>query len=287
MYNASMETILKEYTDRFTDFSKKSISDFILYNSGIEYCEPGYSYGPKRRDYHFIHFVKEGKGLLEIEDRTIEVHENQFFIVPANVVSTYTADKDDPWKYCWIGFTGIESGNFIHTLIQSSEQGYVMDCENASFYEDEVNRILALNHNNRSSYFKINGIMYNIVGTLLEEVQAKDAASVHDASAAFQAMRYMDLHYHDDIHISDIAYSVGVHPNYLSLMFKEEMGISPKKYLTNLKTNKANKLLMESDDPISLIASSVGFSDALSFSKFFKKEIGCSPSEFRKEHRAK
>ncbi|MEO1771597.1 AraC family transcriptional regulator [Candidatus Enterococcus ferrettii] len=283
MYNASMDTNLKEYTDRFTDFSKKSISDFILYNSGIEYCEPGYSYGPKRRDYHFIHFVKEGKGLLEVENRTIEVFENQLFVVPANVVSTYTADNQVPWKYCWIGFTGIESSNFIHTLLQSSKQNYVLDCSDAAFYEKEISKILSLNHNNRSSYFKINGIMYNIVGTLLEEVQPNDSANIHEASAAFQAMRYMDLHYHDDIQISDIAHFIGVHPNYLSLRFKEEMGVTPKKYLTNLKTTKAKKLLMESDDPVSLIASSVGFTDALSFSKFFKKEIGYSPTEFRKE----
>ncbi|MDV4744436.1 helix-turn-helix domain-containing protein [Enterococcus faecium] len=65
---------------------------------------------------------------------------------------------------------------------------------------------------------------------------------------------------------------------------KEEIGVSPKKYLTNLKINKAKKLLTESDDPINLIAGSVGFADALSFSKFFRKELGLSPTEFRKDH---
>ncbi len=95
MYNKGMNNNLREYTDRFTDFTKKSISDFILYNSGIEYCEPGYSYGPKRRDYHFIHFVKEGKGILEIGDQKIEVHENQlllyqrmlFLLIPLTQIS--------------------------------------------------------------------------------------------------------------------------------------------------------------------------------------------------------
>jgi transcriptional regulator GlxA family with amidase domain len=68
-------------------------------------------------------------------------------------------------------------------------------------------------------------------------------------------------------------------------MFKNEVGIPPKKYLSNLKINKAKELLAESDDPINLIASSVGFSDALSFSKFFRKELGISPSQYRKEHK--
>lgn len=283
LYNKIMNKNLNQYTDRFTDFTKKSISDFILYNSGIEYCEPAYAYGPKRRDYHFIHFVKEGKGLLEIENKRIEVHENQLFIVPANVVSTYTADQYDPWKYSWIGFMGIQSETFVQTLIQSSENEFVMECQNAAFYESRIKDIIEINKNDLASFFKINGIMYDIAGNLLNEKAVK-AVLNNNTSVAFQAMRYMDLHYHDDIHISDIAYSIGIHPNYLSLKFKDELGISPKKYLSNLKMNKAKELLTESDDPINLIAGSVGFSDALAFSKFFRKELGVSPSKYRKEH---
>lgn len=284
-YNSLMNRNLEEYTDRFTDFSKKSISDFILYNSGIEYCESRYSYGPKKRDYHFIHFVKEGKGLLEIEGKSIEVHQNQLFIVPANMTSTYTADAYEPWKYSWIGFTGIESTDFVQNLMHSSKQRYVIDCLDASFYEKRIHSIIKLDQNDMSAYFKINGIMYEIIGTLLSEHSVNNT-TINDTSPAFQAMRYMDLHYYDDIQISDIANAVGIHPNYLSAMFKDEFAISPKKYLMKLKINKAKKLLSESDDLINTVGNSVGFSDGLSFSKFFKKETGNSPTNYRKEHKS-
>ncbi|WP_270274626.1 AraC family transcriptional regulator [Enterococcus casseliflavus] len=278
-----MKKTLHEYTDKFTDFSKKSISDFILYNSGIEYCEPNHSYGPKKREYHFIHFVREGKGLLEIENQLIEVHENQLFIVPANTVSTYTADSKNPWKYSWIGFTGIESLNLVQILTNLSSKKYVISCLDANFYEKKIEKILNYKQNDFSSYFKINSIIYDIIGTILNENEVQSAQKNY-SSPSFQAMRYMDLHYHDEIQVSDIAYAVGIHPNYLSAMFKDEVGISPKKYLTNLKISKAKKILIESNDPINIVAGSVGFSDALSFSKFFKKELGISPSLYRKEN---
>lgn len=290
MYNVIMNNIREEYTDRYTDRTKKSISDFVLYNSGVEYCEPGYSYGPKRRDYHFIHFVKEGKGYLEINGQNIEVHEDQFFIVPANEISTYTADQEDPWKYSWIGFMGIQSDFFVQSLLQSSENGFVVDCRSTTFYEKKIKKIIELNNtydlkkDNLSLYFKINSIMYNIVGNLLDEFLPKNDVDTN-STISFQAIRYMDLHYHDDIQISDIANYIGIHPNYLSLKFKNDVGISPKKYLTNLKIKKAETLLIKNDDPIYLIASSVGFSDALAFSKLFKKELGVSPSEFRKDNK--
>ncbi len=283
MYNGIMKKTLHEYTDKFTDFSKKSISDFILYNSGIEYCEPNHSYGPKKREYHFIHFVREGKGLLEIENQLIEVHENQLFIVPANTVSTYTADSKNPWKYSWIGFTGIESLNLVQILTNLSSKKYVISCLDANFYEKKIEKILNYKQNDFSSYFKINSIIYDIIGTILNENEVQSAQKNY-SSPSFQAMRYMDLHYHDEIQVSDIAYAVGIHPNYLSAMFKDEVGISPKKYLTNLKISKAKKILIESNDPINIVAGSVGFSDALSFSKFFKKELGISPSLYRKEN---
>lgn len=91
-----MSKFLLNYTDTYTDFYNKVISDFILYNCGVEYCNPGWSYAPKRREYHFIHFVKEGKGTLTIEGHTFHIHKNQCFIVPAGKVSLYAADKKDP-----------------------------------------------------------------------------------------------------------------------------------------------------------------------------------------------
>ncbi len=79
----------------------------------------------KRREYHFIHFVKEGKGTLTIEGHTFHIHKNQCFIVPAGEVSLYAADKKDPWKYSWIGFLGIESGRYVQQLI--SNKNFVID----------------------------------------------------------------------------------------------------------------------------------------------------------------
>ncbi|WP_106449619.1 AraC family transcriptional regulator [Trichococcus alkaliphilus] len=285
MYNETMDKNNREYTDKFTDFSKKSISDFILYNSGIEYCEAGYSYGPKRRDYHFIHFVKEGNGSLEINDKRFEVHENQLFIVPAGEISTYTASMDSPWKYSWIGFLGIQSHNYVQMLMQSSEEHFVLDCADAELYETKIMKIIDMsNDDSTASFLKINGVMYDIIGTLLEEC-IKHSNTTYSSSVSSKAVRYMDLHYHDDIHISDIADFAGIHPSYLAGIFKSEMGISPKKYLTNLKINKAKELLIATDDPINIIGSSVGFSDALSFSKFFRKETSLSPSQYRKDYK--
>lgn len=273
-----MEHYLKQYTDRFTDFNNKHISDLILYSSGIEECLPNYSYSLKSRDYHLITFISKGKGTFEIEDKVYELKENQLFIIPAGYWFRYTADATNPWRYSWIGFLGIKS-NFIYQAAEKHQ--FVYDCEDAGHYESMIAAILDSSEDSFSSFLKINGLMYGLLGDLTEEIGILNQSSNQQLSTL--ARHYMDLHYHDQILMSDVADFVGVHPNYLANIFKKETGISPKQYLSNLRIKKAKELLLETKDSVSLISQSVGFTDSLSFSKFFKKETGGSPLQYRKE----
>lgn len=273
-----MEHYLKQYTDRFTDFNNKHISDLILYSSGIEECLPNYSYSLKSRDYHLITFISKGKGTFEIEDKVYELKENQLFIIPAGYWFRYTADATNPWRYSWIGFLGIKS-NFIYQAAEKHQ--FVYDCEDAGHYESMIAAILDSSGDSFSSFLKINGLMYGLLGDLTEEIGILNQSSNQQLSTL--ARHYMDLHYHDQILMSDVADFVGVHPNYLANIFKKETGISPKQYLSNLRIKKAKELLLETKDSVSLISQSVGFTDSLSFSKFFKKETGGSPLQYRKE----
>lgn len=275
-YNA----VMREYTDKLTNLSKKSISDFVFYNCGIEQCKPGQSYGPKRRDYHFIHFVIKGEGTLQIQDNTYQVRQNQLFIVPADEVSTYQASREHPWNYCWIGFLGIQSSQFLHSLMHCGPQRYVLNCKDAKFYEQQIEIILGICGKQVSTHLRSNGILYGLIGTLLEELGADDPKSL-DMSIPYQAQQYMELHYHNEIQISDVAAAVGVHANYLANTFQKQYHMAPKQYLSNLRVKKARELLLCTDHPIYVVANSVGFADPLAFSKFFRRMTGCSPSEYR------
>ncbi len=71
-------------------------------------------------------------------------------------------------------------------------------------------------------------------------------------------------------------------PEYLSRIFKSEIGKSPYTFLIELRINKAKELLENTDTPIHIVALQVGYSDAYHFSKQFKRTTSFSPSEYRK-----
>lgn len=95
------------------------------------------------------------------------------------------------------------------------------------------------------------------------------------------AKRYIDSNYFLDIKIEELAEKIGVDRKYLRNLFVEYLGVSTKDYIMNLRIERAKKLLTNKDVPVNSVAFSVGYADALGFSKIFKKYTGLSPSDFR------
>ena len=68
-----------------------------------------------------------------------------------------------------------------------------------------------------------------------------------------------------------------------NLNFKKQMGMSPTKYIIKLRTDNAKELLRSTNLTIREIGAICGYDDVNFFRKTFKKEVGISPSEYRKE----
>ncbi|WP_342046479.1 helix-turn-helix transcriptional regulator [Bacillus sp. OTU530] len=88
--------------------------------------------------------------------------------------------------------------------------------------------------------------------------------------------------YETDIQISELADSLAIDRTYLHRLFKQELGMSPKDYLTEVRIRKAKELLTNTDYPINTIAQSVGYEDPQQFSKVFKQNTNLTPSSFRR-----
>ena len=74
---------------------------------------------------------------------------------------------------------------------------------------------------------------------------------------------------------------MGINRKYLTKLFNELMADSPKNYLIHFRIHKACNLLRKTNLTIQEISHSVGYTDALVFSKIFKKVIGTCPREYR------
>lgn len=82
--------------------------------------------------------------------------------------------------------------------------------------------------------------------------------------------------------LSDYAKAAGISENYLSRQVKQSTGHSVGGWIDNARIVRAKRLLADTQLPIIEVATAVGLEDQSYFARFFKRETGQTPSEFRK-----
>lgn len=104
-------------------------------------------------------------------------------------------------------------------------------------------------------------------------------------STIYKVKEYIDNNFSKEILISDLACMFYLSQSYLCQYFKNLTGYSPKKYIILCRIAAARAHLYNSEKAIGEIAEIVGFSDTNNFIRYFKKETGTTPFQFRKSLR--
>ena len=87
----------------------------------------------------------------------------------------------------------------------------------------------------------------------------------------------------EDLSNDSIALAIGVSTNYLTSIFQTYLGISLHKYVTNVRIERAQQMLLSGRVNVTETANRTGFSSIHVFSKTFKSIMGISPSQFLDE----
>jgi len=83
--------------------------------------------------------------------------------------------------------------------------------------------------------------------------------------------------------LDTLAHHAGLSRTSLAERFRESMGNTPLNYLRTVRMQKAMAALSESERSLEQIAREVGYTDAFSFSKVFKRTVGVAPRDFRRQ----
>ena len=95
--------------------------------------------------------------------------------------------------------------------------------------------------------------------------------------------RYLQSHLAEDINLAVLADEFHLSAQYISQLFKSEIGVNFHAYLTNIRMEKAKKLLLTTSLPIAEVAQQAGYGDYRAFTKVFRKSEGITPSQYRQD----
>lgn len=114
-------------------------------------------------------------------------------------------------------------------------------------------------------------------------LQSKKDAGEQETRVIINITKYLQEHMEEDISLGILAEKFHLSAQYISQLFKSEIGVNFLAYLTNLRIEKAKKLLVTTALPIAEVAGQVGYSDYRVFTKVFKKAENMTPSQYRRE----
>ena len=241
----------------------------------FEQCSPNKREINMLFPYAVIHFVLSGEGYLNGRKITA----NTAFIAYENSKMNYSPSKNDPWSYIYINLRGSE-------LEQAFlDHGFSLGITVTTFSNTEaLFQILSLYHN-LSAIENPDAITIIANAALLLFKQKKDEQYKRSKPLqhVLEITQYIEKNYYKEITVEEIAAKFYLNKNYIRTIFVNHIGISPKQYLQKIRMERAASLLISTNENITLIANSVGYTDALLFSKMFKKYYDLSPTQYRKK----
>lgn len=96
------------------------------------------------------------------------------------------------------------------------------------------------------------------------------------------ALRYIEAHYTEPVSLADVARHTAISPSRLAHLFKQHTRRSLLAYLHEYRIGRISADLLATNAPISELATNLGYGDLRFFYRVFRRQMGCSPSEYRR-----
>ena len=201
---------------------------------------------------------------------TIDVEQNMLVYLPKG--SSYTVHTKVTGDNYAINFDVTENANFAP---------FAFRVKNLSGYIRRFKDSEKLWRQKKTAYqFSCKALLYEILALLQSEYYAKYMQQ-DTVMLISPAVEYIHQHYPEDlIHISEMADLCGISEDYFRKLFKYIYGISPIKYINNLKISRAKELLSTNLYTIAQVSELSGFTDTSYFSREFKKATGVCPLKY-------
>jgi AraC-like DNA-binding protein len=156
-----------------------------------------------------------------------------------------------------------------------------------TLYKEQLLKLIGLWQNGDIvSRWESNQLLGDIMLAIIKEFSEwKVEEGIHSPQSLNWITSYFSYYLSEPLSLADMAKRARLSPSRFSALFKQKFGISPHRYLFDMRIQRARELMVKSAYSLEEIAVLCGFSDAAHFSKAFKGRNGLTPGEYRREFR--
>ena len=233
----------------------------------------------RKNSYVLLQYTLSGKGIFRTDNQTYPQQAGDLFLVQIPGDSEYALPADSEyWNVLYLEFS-TECLPLLYHIHQACGPAFHLGSactlpeQMKHLYVDAVsNQLESVFDNSKAAY----AFLLDLTGYALEHPMSS-------SPRVTQAKNYLDANYFNaGLNLDEVADAVGLSKYHLCREFNHLYGISPGKYLANLRIQKACALLLQNrQHTMAEIASMVGFSNDNYFCKVFRKTFGTTPTQYR------
>ncbi len=256
---------------------------FYMTSCGYYYTDKDYQIDRSRYPdaRYLLIYIRSGQLSVTVDNRTMTARRGNLVLLDCSLPHKY--HTLDHTEFVWIHLEGSNSPQLFQQVC-SLYSTPVFDSSSASEVHHLMLDILYAWRNNQFiSEAQLSLRLYSIWITLITGNAVQSYADTGNAQTATEAaIQYIGEHYGESLTLPELARHVNMSQFYFSRLFKKQCGYSPHEYIILVRINRAKHLLKTTDQPVKVIANSVGYPNITTFSNLFSSRVGVSPSQFRK-----
>ena len=262
LYNQSGDCMFK------TDFIITKIDKIILVDDNLHGKD--YSNYSGILPSNELNFVFSGNTDVNFNNSSFKLKENDVYFLPRGKVRPYEVFRNTPSLFIDI---------YFQSDVDISETPILFDTSKTvklrNLFEKAFNIWVS---REAGYYYKSIGILYDIIS----ELQREKYIPEKKFQLIKPAIEYINSNFTEsDFPYPYLAELCNISYSYLSRIFIEKFGVSPQKYITQLRINYACDLLKSGIYNVTQTAELVGIPDIYFFNKIFKEQIGMPPGKYK------
>ena len=253
---------------------KSEEAPFIVNCFGIFCGNHKFSTKNTRKDFYLLIPI-EGSFQVYLNGKNETITATNAIIFPPDEEYIYSKKTQENVYYLWAHFTGYHVASLMKKLglplntimenvdcgaaLNAFEKAFELTLKKGCFLDDEL------------SLF-INDMLIKIAKCLKTDKNEK---------SLIKSLTIINESFSSDIPISELARAENLSVSRYNYVFKKSIGVSPLKYITSLRIEKAKYLLKNTELSVVEISRECGYSDSHFFHRIFKNETGITPKQYR------
>lgn len=285
-YKYTLETLSPPYLfERI--LPRIRISEILGYYYSIR--NAGYHFKGEKHNYFELTYVDRGTLFTTVEGKRYELKEKELMIYGPGQFHTQDIPEGCSCSYVTIIFD-------METVVYDEESTHYELLLNKVFgYDKKIYTLIKTFVTESTSQIPyMNSLMLCLLQeTIIRLLQSEFIGKKNDRPVTGARQHYQDellekiLTYIDEtiyepLSIAELCQKFSMSRSSLQILFKENMDISPKKYINEMKLEKSRQMICENKYTISEIALMLGFNSIHYFSRAFTQKYHMAPSEYSK-----